>query len=80
VAGTEVLWAEKDGSHAYKIEVSTDARTWELAVDRTENMKKADPAKDVFHKNGVRFVRIHVPDERWIGIREFRILRRSGQE
>jgi beta-galactosidase len=77
LTGTEVMWEFDGRVYRYKVEVSPNNITWDLAVDKTENQSSAQTQKDVFAAKGIRYVRITItglPDPNtWASFWEFRI-------
>lgn len=74
LAGTEVYW-EAAGVYRYKIDVSTDNKSWTTVVDKTRNTFALGLTDDNFHAPA-RYVRITitgVPSGLWASFYEFRV-------
>ena len=75
ITGTEIMF-EASKAYKYKIETSSDNKTWTLKVDKTTNTAAAQTFKNSFTQTG-RYIRVTVtgaPKGTWASISEFRIL------
>ncbi|MFZ0828741.1 MAG: beta-galactosidase GalB [Verrucomicrobiia bacterium] len=76
----EIEW-EYNLAYQYKVEVSSDGKSWKTAVDRTQNNEAARIDKAALDSPG-RFVRItitSVPENKWASIYELRVFDPAGK-
>lgn len=75
LTGIETTW-ENNGVYHFKIEGSTDGKTWTTLVDGSANEKNAPYSNDFAKADGIRFVKIHALSKKgggWASIREVRL-------
>ena len=75
LTGIETSW-ENNGVYHYKIEGSTDGKTWTTLVDGSSNEKTAPYSNDFAKAEGIRFVKVHALGKKsggWASIREVRL-------
>ncbi|MFO1481995.1 MAG: discoidin domain-containing protein [Verrucomicrobiaceae bacterium] len=75
LTGIDSVW-ENGGVYRYKIEASTDGKTWSTLVDASNNTKNAPYKDDFAKKDGIRFVKIHALGKTsggWASIREVKL-------
>ena len=72
LTGIETTW-ENNGVYQYKIEGSTDGKTWITLADGSTNDKPAPYKHEIAKADGIRFVKIHALGKHgggWASIRE----------
>ena len=57
ITSAEIFWEMRDQWYHYKIETSTDGKTWTLAHDGSQNTRQSD-TKDAFEAKDVKFLRV----------------------
>lgn len=75
LTGIETTW-ENNGVYQFKVEGSTDGKTWTTLVDGSTNEKNAPYSNDFAKADGIRFVKIHAISKKsggWASIREVRL-------
>jgi putative membrane-bound dehydrogenase-like protein len=75
LTGIETSW-ENNGVYHFKVEGSTDGKTWTTLVDGSANEKNAPYSNDFAKADGIRFVKIHALSKKsggWASIREVRL-------
>jgi putative membrane-bound dehydrogenase-like protein len=75
LTGIETSW-ENNGVYHFKVEGSTDGKTWTTLVDGSTNEKNAPYSNDFAKADGIRFVKIHALSKKsggWASIREVRL-------
>ena len=75
LTGIETTW-ENNGVYHFKVEGSTDGKTWTTLVDGSTNEKNAPYSNDFAKADGIRFVKIHALSKKsggWASIREVRL-------
>lgn len=75
LTGIETTW-ENNGVYHFKVEGSTDGKTWTTLVDGSANEKNAPYSNDFAKADGIRFVKIHALSKKsggWASIREVRL-------
>ena len=75
LTGIETTW-ENNGVYHYKVEGSTDGKTWATLADGSKNEKNAPYSNDFAKADGIRFVKIHALGKKsggWASIREVRL-------
>ncbi|HCN30200.1 MAG TPA: heme-binding protein [Verrucomicrobiales bacterium] len=75
LTGIETSW-ENNGVYQFKVEGSTDGKTWTTLVDGSANEKKAPYSNDFAKADGIRFVKVHALGKKsggWASIREVRL-------
>lgn len=75
LTGIETSW-ENNGVYHFKVEGSTDGKTWTTLVDGSANEKNAPYSNDFAKADGIRFVKIHALGKKsggWASIREVRL-------
>lgn len=73
--GIQTVW-ENAGVYQFKVEGSTDGKTWSTLVDGSSNAKKAPYTNEFAKVEGIRFVKIHALGKTsggWASIREVRL-------
>lgn len=72
LTGIQTTW-ENGGVYQFKVEGSTDGKTWTTLVDGSANTKNAPYSNDFAKVDGIRFVKIHALGKTsggWASIRE----------
>ncbi|WP_395737041.1 discoidin domain-containing protein [Prosthecobacter sp.] len=72
LTGIQTTW-ENGGVYQFKVEGSTDGKTWSTLVDGSANTKNAPYTNDFAKVEGIRFVKIHALGKTsggWASIRE----------
>ncbi|MCE2695469.1 MAG: discoidin domain-containing protein, partial [Verrucomicrobiaceae bacterium] len=75
LTGIETSW-ENNGVYHFKVEGSTDGKTWTTLVDGSTNEKNAPYSNDFAKADGIRFVKVHALSKKsggWASIREVRL-------
>jgi putative membrane-bound dehydrogenase-like protein len=75
LTGIETTW-ENNGVYHFKVEGSTDGKTWTTLVDGSANEKNAPYSNDFAKADGIRFVKMHALSKKsggWASIREVRL-------
>ena len=75
LTGIETSW-ENQGVYHFKVEGSTDGKTWTTLVDGSANEKTAPYSNDFAKADGIRFVKVHALGKKsggWASIREVRL-------
>lgn len=75
LTGVETVW-ENQGVYQFKVEGSTDGKSWTTLVDGSTNEKNAPYANDFSKADGIRFVKVHALGKKsggWASIREVRL-------
>lgn len=75
LTGIETTW-ENNGVYHFKVEGSTDGKTWTTLVDGSANEKNAPYSNDFAKADGIRFVKVHALSKKsggWASIREVRL-------
>jgi putative membrane-bound dehydrogenase-like protein len=75
LTGIETTW-ENNGVYQFKVEGSTDGKTWTTLVDGSTNEKNAPYSNDFAKADAIRFVKIHALSKKsggWASIREVRL-------
>jgi putative membrane-bound dehydrogenase-like protein len=75
LTGIETSW-ENNGVYQFKVEGSTDGKSWTTLVDGSTNEKNAPYANDFSKADGIRFVKVHALGKKsggWASIREVRL-------
>lgn len=75
LTGIETTW-ENNGVYHFKVEGSTDGKTWTTLVDGSANEKNAPYSNDFAKADGIRFVKVHALGKKsggWASIREVRL-------
>jgi putative membrane-bound dehydrogenase-like protein len=75
LTGIETTW-ENNGVYHFKVEGSTDGKTWTTLVDGSTNEKNAPYSNDFAKADGIRFVKVHALSKKsggWASIREVRL-------
>ena len=75
LTGIETTW-ENNGVYHFKVEGSTDGKTWTTLVDGSANEKTAPYSNDFAKADGIRFVKVHALSKKsggWASIREVRL-------
>ncbi len=76
VTGCQLTWESTSGVYEYKVEGSTDGKTWNTLADQSHNAKSGSP-KLAFDAN-VRYVRVDFlgagPGAGWASLREVNVL------
>jgi putative membrane-bound dehydrogenase-like protein len=75
LTGIETSW-ENGGVYQFKVEGSTDGKTWTTLVDGSANEKNAPYSNDFAKADGIRFVKVHALSKKsggWASIREVRL-------
>lgn len=75
LTGIETSW-ENNGVYQFKVEGSTDGKTWTTLVDGSANEKNAPYSNDFAKADGIRFVKVHALGKKsggWASIREVRL-------
>ncbi|MBK8040609.1 MAG: discoidin domain-containing protein [Verrucomicrobiaceae bacterium] len=75
LTGIETTW-ENNGVYQFKVEGSTDGKTWTTLVDGSANEKNAPYSNDFAKADGIRFVKVHALSKKsggWASIREVRL-------
>jgi hypothetical protein len=79
LTGAEVYW-QANGAYQYKIDISSDNKSWTTAVDKTRNTVASGLTEDNFSAPG-RYVRITVtglPSALWASFYEIRVFRSNN--
>jgi putative membrane-bound dehydrogenase-like protein len=58
LTGAKIVWESDDGLYRFKLEASTDAKTWKPLVDLTQNRDRKPLFTPTFQADGVRYVRL----------------------
>jgi putative membrane-bound dehydrogenase-like protein len=75
LTGIKTTW-ENAGVYQFKVEGSTDGKTWSTLVDGSDNTKTAPYSNDFAKVEGIRFVKIHALAKTsggWASIREVQL-------
>ncbi len=75
LTGIKTTW-ENAGVYQFKVEGSTDGKTWSTLVDGSDNTKNAPYSNDFAKVEGIRFVKIHALAKTsggWASIREVQL-------
>ena len=75
LTGIETTW-ENNGVYHFKVEGSTDGKTWTTLVDGSTNEKNAPYSNDFAKADGIRLVKVHALSKKgggWASIREVRL-------
>lgn len=75
LTGIKTTW-ENGGVYQFKVEGSTDGKTWSTLVDGSANTKNAPYSNDFAKVEGIRFVKIHALAKTsggWASIREVQL-------
>ena len=75
LTGIETVW-ENQGVYQFKVEGSTDGKTWTTLVDGGANEKNAPYSNDFAKVDGIRWVKVHALGKKsggWASIREVRL-------
>jgi len=75
LTGIQTVW-ENGGVYQYKVEGSSDGKTWSTLVDGSSNTKNAPYTNDFAKVDGIRLVKIHALGKTsggWASIREVRL-------
>ncbi|MFN0075103.1 MAG: discoidin domain-containing protein [Prosthecobacter sp.] len=75
LTGIETSW-ENNNVYQFKVEGSTDGKTWTTLADGSTNEKNAPYSNDFAKADGIRFVKVHalgVKSGGWASIREVRL-------
>ncbi len=76
--GAEMYWSRDGVKYQYKLEGSSDAKEWDLLVDRTENEVTDQKQRLYFEEEDLRYLRVtltEVPEEAKPSFYEFRAYR-----
>ncbi|MBB5031863.1 DUF7133 domain-containing protein [Prosthecobacter vanneervenii] len=75
LTGIQTVW-ENAGVYQFKVEGSSDGKTWSTLVDGSSNANKAPYTNEFAKVEGIRFVKIHALGKTsggWASIREVRL-------
>ncbi|TDU72964.1 putative membrane-bound dehydrogenase-like protein [Prosthecobacter fusiformis] len=75
LTGIATIWENK-GVYRYKVEGSTDGKTWSTLVDASTNNKGAPYSDDFAKSDNIKFIKIHALSKNsggWASIREVKL-------